>query len=615
MDHNDDLEYGNHLDMVDFMNDGEGDGMHDYELSDEDIDELEKRMWRDRLKLKRMKENQKAKDLRERPRHKQSQEQARRKKMSRAQDGILKYMLKMMEVCKAQGFVYGIIPEKGKPVSGASDNIRAWWKEKVRFDRNGPLAIAKYQAEHGLPPKPEGNITPAPTPHTLQELQDTTLGSLLSALMQHCDPPQRRYPLEKGIPPPWWPSGDEEWWPQVGLPKGQGAPPYKKPHDLKKAWKVGVLTAVIKHMSPDIGKIRKLVRQSKCLQDKMTAKESATWLSVLNQEETLARQQKGVVSSTNTPGSAGLAMSSASEYDVEGFGDSLSPSDDQDEHSEDYDPFCGNKPSNYPNSSARDKEISDVGLEKSSGRGLDGDMGDDWRKKRTFREVIVPEHVGYTCAYERCHHHEWRGAFTTKETRNMHQMSCPFRPENSGFFTHPGVGHFPQVVGGTGLELVAVAQGPSAFVAVGGLGTQNISGGQVMNPGQPLQDLFAGLNGFEMSQDNHMDISNMGVLDEGGNGTVGIHIVESGKERVGLGPEENLVFGQNFDTGNEVAHNYQVGEENNKTLEHNFGQQADFPNDFGLGPSLADIGLDSTGILTDGLEIANEVPDFWYFGA
>ena len=30
------------------------------------------------------------------------QDQARRKKMSRAHDGILKYMLKMMEVCKAQ---------------------------------------------------------------------------------------------------------------------------------------------------------------------------------------------------------------------------------------------------------------------------------------------------------------------------------------------------------------------------------------------------------------------------------------------------------------------------------------------------------------------------------
>ncbi len=92
---------------------------------------MEKRMWRDRLRLKRIKEQQKQKEINERPKHKKSQEQARRKKMSRAQDGILKYMLKMMEVCKAQGFMYDIIPDKGKPVSGSSDNIRAWWKESV----------------------------------------------------------------------------------------------------------------------------------------------------------------------------------------------------------------------------------------------------------------------------------------------------------------------------------------------------------------------------------------------------------------------------------------------------------------------------------------------------
>ncbi|EFJ05113.1 hypothetical protein SELMODRAFT_449237 [Selaginella moellendorffii] len=252
-----------------------------------DVDELEKRIWNDRLRLKRIKDKQKARvnnafssnhsnhsshaqpqqqqhhggpaaqhqNLGNLPKHKQSQEQARRK-MLRAQDGILKYTLKMMEVCKAQGFVYGIIPEKGKPVSGASDNIRAWWKEKVRFDRNGPAAMAKYEAEHGICSRSGGGAgqlsAATPTPHTLQELQDTTLGSLLSALMQHCDPPQRRYPLEKGVAPPWWPSGDEEWWPELGLPKGQGPPPYKKPHDLKKVWKVGVLTAVIRHMSPDI---------------------------------------------------------------------------------------------------------------------------------------------------------------------------------------------------------------------------------------------------------------------------------------------------------------------------------------------------------------------------
>ncbi|KAL3335845.1 hypothetical protein AABB24_031863 [Solanum stoloniferum] len=260
----------------------------DYSDEDIDVDELEKRVWRDKMKLKRLKEmNQGMEDV-DSVKRRQSQEQARRKKMSRAQDGILKYMLKMMEVCKAQGFVYGIIPEKGKPVGGASDNLREWWKDKVRFDRNGPAAIAKYQAEHAIPGKNEVSNPVGPTPHTLQELQDTTLGSLLSALMQHCDPPQRRFPLEKGVSPPWWPTGQEDWWPQLGLQKDQGPPPYKKPHDLKKAWKVGVLTAVIKHISPDIAKIRKLVRQSKCLQDKMTAKESATWLAIINQEEALA---------------------------------------------------------------------------------------------------------------------------------------------------------------------------------------------------------------------------------------------------------------------------------------------------------------------------------------
>ncbi|KAJ6702851.1 ETHYLENE INSENSITIVE 3-LIKE 3 PROTEIN [Salix viminalis] len=175
--------------------------------------------------------------------------------MARAQDGILKYMLKLMEVCKARGFVYGIIPEKGKPVSGASDNIRAWWKEKVKFDKNGPAAIAKYDAECLAIGEAE-NSRNGCSQSALQDLQDATLGSLLSSLMQHCDPPQRKYPLEKGVPPPWWPTGNEDWWVKLGLSLGQ-SPPYKKPHDLKKMWKVGVLTAVIKHMTPDIAKIRR----------------------------------------------------------------------------------------------------------------------------------------------------------------------------------------------------------------------------------------------------------------------------------------------------------------------------------------------------------------------
>ncbi|KAI3822892.1 hypothetical protein L1987_10492 [Smallanthus sonchifolius] len=301
------------------------------DVSDEEIEaeDLERRMWKDRIKLKRIKEKQKilAQQAAEKQKAKQTSDQARRKKMSRAQDGILKYMLKLMEVCKARGFVYGIIPEKGKPVSGSSDNLRAWWKEKVKFDKNGPAAITKYDTdciskEQGIGCQ-NGNSNVI-----LQDLQDATLGSLLSSLMQHCDPPQRKFPLEKGLPPPWWPTGGEDWWARLGLPKGQ-SPPYKKPHDLKKMWKVGVLTAVIKHMSPNIAKIRRLVRQSKCLQDKMTAKESSIWLAVLGREESLILQSSGDNGGsgiTETPSGGGLdknrpSDSYDSDYDVDGVED------------------------------------------------------------------------------------------------------------------------------------------------------------------------------------------------------------------------------------------------------------------------------------------------------
>ncbi|CAN6936889.1 unnamed protein product [Brassica oleracea] len=301
------------------------DNVAEIDVSDEEIDaeDLERRMWKDRVRLKRIKELSKIDSSQAKETPKKVSEQAQRKKMSRAQDGILKYMLKLMEVCKVRGFVYGIIPEKGKPVSGSSDNIRAWWKEKVKFDKNGPAAIAKYEEECLAFGKSDGDRN---SQFVLQDLQDATLGSLLSSLMQHCNPPQRKYPLEKGTPPPWWPSGDEEWWVKLGLGKGQ-SPPYKKPHDLKKMWKVGVLTAVINHMSPDIAKIKRHVRQSKCLQDKMTAKESAIWLAVLNQEESLIPQpssDNGASNVTETHRRCNNAerrrtvINSDSDYDVDG---------------------------------------------------------------------------------------------------------------------------------------------------------------------------------------------------------------------------------------------------------------------------------------------------------
>ncbi|KAK8695927.1 hypothetical protein V6N13_001070 [Hibiscus sabdariffa] len=395
----------------------------DYSDEDIDVDELERRMWRDKMRLKRLKEQNKNKEgVVDVAKQRQSQEQARKKKMSRAQDGILKYMLKMMEVCKAQGFVYGIIPKKGKPVTGASDNLREWWKDKVRFDRNGPAAIAKYQADNSIPGNNDGCNLIGPTPHTLQELQDTTLGSLLSALMQHCDPPQRRFPLEKGIHPPWWPAGNEEWWPHLGLPKDQGPPPYKKPHDLKKAWKVGVLTAVIKHMSPDIAKIRKLVRQSKCLQDKMTAKESATWLAIINQEEALARElyPESCPPLSSGGGSATLVINDCGEYDVEGAEDE--PNFNVQEL----------KPKNLDSS---DFGVDQMRAVQQPPYPIKGEVNnlDFMRKRKPCNGLNMVEHKIYTCEILQCPYSEVRLGFHDRTARDNHQLTCPYRNSSALF--------------------------------------------------------------------------------------------------------------------------------------------------------------------------------------
>ncbi|XP_021773233.1 putative ETHYLENE INSENSITIVE 3-like 4 protein [Chenopodium quinoa] len=284
--------------------------------------DLKNRMWKDQVRMKKLKSQKHASEaeaetaavaaidddeigeseiINESTTAAAREEKSRRKKMLRSQDAILKYMVKLMEVCKAQGFVYGIIPEKGKPVTGSSDSLREWWRESVKFDQCAPQAL-----QHLIPAIAEcaaGALHDEKSTsllHMLQDLQDTTLGSLLSALMQHCVPAQRRFPLERGLAPPWWPTGDEVWWGEQGpLSVEQGPPPYRKPHDLKKAWKVSVLSAVIKHMSTDLNRMTRLVKKSKCLQAKMTAKDTATWSKVVDQEEDLLQLTNQCLHITN----------------------------------------------------------------------------------------------------------------------------------------------------------------------------------------------------------------------------------------------------------------------------------------------------------------------------
>ncbi|KAM0893697.1 hypothetical protein ACQ4PT_024972 [Festuca glaucescens] len=264
-----------------------------------EIADLKKRMWKDQMLLMKL-EGVSGHDRRadaQRPGSDplaQAQNELpetpesryRRKAMLRAQDGVLRHMLRMMEACNARGFVYGIVDEAGVPVSGSSDSLRGWWKEDVGFERTGPTALAGGPGTTDLESPAAASFL-----HGLLDIQDSTLGSLLSALIQHCEPPQRSFPLDRGLPPPWWPTGQEVWWGLQGETQAhQGPPPYRKPHDLKKAWKISLLSAVIKHLSPRFDQMRKLVWQSKRLQHRMSARDAETWSMVITQEEALDRQ-------------------------------------------------------------------------------------------------------------------------------------------------------------------------------------------------------------------------------------------------------------------------------------------------------------------------------------
>ncbi|KAL8166712.1 hypothetical protein V2J09_008211 [Rumex salicifolius] len=338
---------------------------------DIEIEELEVRMWRDRLLMKKLKDDRMRmpKEILDASKERQAQELARRKKMSRAQDGILKYMLRMMEVCRAQGFVYGIIPENGKAVGGASDNLRGWWKEKVRFDRNGPAAALKYEAENSI--------------------------------------------NGRGIQPPWWPTGKEEWWSQMGLPNDYLPPPYKKPHDLKKLWKVCVLTAVIKHMFPDIPKVRRLVRQSKCLQDKMTAKESGLWTAIINQEERLARQMYPEMFFTPFVNDHHYSpeMTETENYNV------------VEEEKEEVQESNPNNPYLF------DFQIGKQFIETTAGRKNEAfvDLTSDYKEKRKQMGTIFDRQY-YVCEYPQCPYSDYRLGFLDRSSKNSHQLTCRFNP-------------------------------------------------------------------------------------------------------------------------------------------------------------------------------------------
>lgn len=114
----------------------------------------------------------------------------------------------------------------------------------------------------------------------LDLFHSATLGRMLSALTPSCLPPLRPQEARSGAAPPaWWPTASEGWWaPEVvaHLPGLMAPVPFVATKVLKKAQKVAVLVAVVKHLAPDFARVDAAVRRCG-----LSAPEAALWSSAI----------------------------------------------------------------------------------------------------------------------------------------------------------------------------------------------------------------------------------------------------------------------------------------------------------------------------------------------
>lgn len=248
---------------------------------------------------------------------------------------------------------------------------------------------------------------------------------------------------------------------------------------------MGVLTAVIKHMAPDISKVRKLVQQSKGLQDKMTARESATWLAVLAQE---GAQNGGGGHHGGGPAMMVSGEGSAEDYDVEGTAGpspplviSSLPGEDEGEKAP---PRTGLGVLDYGNR----------GVANSSSVSIASPPLEPRKRGPPVEQPHPGGSLLFTCQYPMCPRHETWNAFPNRAARNAHQASCAFKAEDGA---GPGK-EAPRNENG-GLMKAELRQ----WEARGGVGSHGDAGPHApphdifkspdLSPLQYSHDIFAGL--------------------------------------------------------------------------------------------------------------------------
>jgi ethylene-insensitive protein 3 len=310
--------------------------------------------------------------------------------------------------------------------------------------------------------------------------------------------------LENGVPPPWWPKGDEEWWTtELGLEKDLGPPPYRKAHYLKKAWKVAVLGSIIKNIS-DIPKIRNIVHQNKNLQDKLTVKDAATLSAILNHEEFLDKE-KNHTHDELPPQNGSInnheffdMFNETHDYDVEGINDGgIVTSSINVPHFVDVVSFDANKVV-YNNLPQCVNMVFDANVHESnmvinnnnlahqsmdlvpSIVNLQGINMANNNVPQYPNLVPIDEYVprnnkvirpiptkrarfrsdgNYTCDCPQCPYHDHQVGFETKELRDYHQVNCVYR--NNSFHDQGNI------IGGSSNQGNSIGSSSSVFTTFG----------------------------------------------------------------------------------------------------------------------------------------------------
>ncbi|KAL5197113.1 hypothetical protein ABZP36_000625 [Zizania latifolia] len=152
------------------------------------------------------------------------------------------------------------------------------------------VAVAEDGGDNGdagvdrKPPVAAGG--PSPLVRAVAGLSDTVLTCMAKVLMKKCQPPQDRFPLFGRWPvsPPWWPTGDELWWPELGSSAPAVPPPYKPVRLLSTADKVAAVVAMVKSIAPDYERLAAAIQMAPTVTGIITDAEAMAWDAGLTSE-------------------------------------------------------------------------------------------------------------------------------------------------------------------------------------------------------------------------------------------------------------------------------------------------------------------------------------------